>query len=78
MVVNLSYGIFAGPHDGTSPVEEMIEKLIALSAVQGVELRVVLPRRGNSYLERTHAQVTQGLFATNNQIVSLNWQVPPD
>ena len=77
IVVNLSYGIFAGPHDGTSPIEMMIEKLIALSAAKGIELRVVLPA-GNSYLERTHAQVECALFAKGNGAVSLNWRVPPD
>jgi hypothetical protein len=76
VVVNLSYGIFAGPHDGTSPIERMIERLIALSAAHGVELRVVLPA-GNSYLERTHAQVSCALLKKNNQ-VTLNWRAPPD
>ena len=61
MVVNLSYGFFAGPHDGTSPIEDMFEKLIALAAALGVTLRIMLPA-GNSYLSRTHAEAPKAMF----------------
>lgn len=74
VVINLSYGYFAGPHDGTSAFEEAIESLIAQCAALGVTLRVVLPA-GNSYLLRTHAQVS---FQNIGQVVSLNWRVLPD
>ena len=74
VVINLSYGYFAGPHDGTSAFEEAIELLIVLSTALGVTLSVVLPA-GNSYLLRTHAQVS---FEKIGQVVLLNWRVLPD
>jgi hypothetical protein len=80
VVINLSYGIFAGPHDGTSPIEQMFEKIIALAAGLGVELRLVLPA-GNSFLSRAHSQARKEMFVEDESGVprlSLNWRVPPD
>ena len=80
VVVNLSYGFFAGPHDGTSPIEDMFEKLIALATALGVTLRITLPA-GNSYLSRTHAEAPKAMFvagAGGNRTLSLNWRVLPD
>ena len=71
VVINLSYGRLAGPHDGTADLELAIEALVALS---GGRLHVVLPA-GNSYLSRTHAQVT---FAADNDARELYWRVLPD
>ncbi len=33
VVINLSYGRIAGPHDGTSPLEDAIETLVAQAAI---------------------------------------------
>ena len=78
VVINLSYGYFCGPHDGTSCIEDMIDRIVARSQRRGIELRVVLPA-GNSYLLRTHAQVSFGLDdETKDEVISLNWRVPPD
>ena len=52
VVVNLSYGTIAGPHDGTALLEAAIDQLIASRATP---LRVVLPA-GNHYLARCHAR----------------------
>jgi hypothetical protein len=71
VVINLSYGRLEGPHDGTADLELAIEFLVAIS---GGRLRVVLPA-GNSYLSRTHAQVT---FASDNEAEELRWRVLPD
>jgi len=74
VVVNLSYGRFEGPHDGTSDLELALEQFIQQSAARGVHLRVVLPA-GNSYLLRTHAQVE---FHERDQSKLLRWRVLPD
>jgi hypothetical protein len=78
VVINLSYGYFAGPHDGTSHFEVMIDRIIDHCKHRGIELRVTLPV-GNSYILRTHAQVQFGL---NNELESevacLHWRVLPD
>jgi hypothetical protein len=71
VVINLSYGRFEGPHDGTADLELGIKFLVALT---GGRLRVVLPA-GNSFLSRTHAQVT---FDGDHDPKRLNWRVLPD
>src|SRR5262249_30197047 len=74
VVINLSYGTIAGPHDGPSPIEEPVGTLVTQSAARGVPLRVVLPA-GNSYLSRCHAQVQ---FRRRNTSTTLDWRVLPD
>lgn len=75
VVINLSYGTIAGPHDGTSQLEEAIEQLVSS---RSAPLRVVLPA-GNHYLARCHAHVDlpQRLEATP-PIEILRWRVQPD
>ncbi len=53
VVVNLSFGTFAGPHDGTSFLERAIDEICALRP----RLKVVLPA-GNSRNEDCHAQLS--------------------
>jgi hypothetical protein len=74
VVINFSYGKIAGPHDGTSEIERMIEDHIARAAARGVTLRVVLPA-GNNYLARCHAQLT---FDRPGRSHSLRWRIQPD
>jgi hypothetical protein len=74
VVINLSYGRFAGPHDGTSWLERKIDELVLASASRGVDLRVVLPA-GNSYLARFHAEIS---FRRAGQRATLEWRVQPD
>ena len=75
IVVNLSYGTIAGPHDGTSLLEQAIDQLMASRATP---LRVVLPA-GNHYLARCHARfgmaAAQPLF---HPVEPLQWRVQPD
>jgi hypothetical protein len=71
IVINLSYGRLAGPHDGTDLIELAIQAVVAAS---GGRVRVVLPA-GNSYLLRTHAQVT---FAADGERQELPWRAHPD
>ena len=74
VVINLSYGNFAGPHDGTARLEAAMDDLVQKSAKRGFPLRIILPA-GNSYLLRTHAQVS---FATHRAAASLEWRILPD
>jgi len=71
VVVNLSYGKIAGPHDGTELLESAIDQLIAS---RPTPLRVVLPA-GNHYLARCH---TCFELRTADQIETLQWRVQPD
>lgn len=71
VVINLSFGNIAGPHDGTSVLEQFIEN--RLQAHPG-RLRVVLPS-GNSHLSRCYAGVQ---FAAIGEVVELPWRVQPD
>ena len=59
VVINLSYGSFAGPHDGSSLLEQALDELIA---GQGGRLAIVLGA-GNSRLADCHVrrQVRPGL-----------------
>jgi Subtilase family len=58
VVVNLSYGALAGPHDGTTLLEEAMDDL---RTTDSRFLSIVLPA-GNGYDSRTHACV----LATND------------
>ncbi|HKW80638.1 MAG TPA: hypothetical protein VJQ49_06495 [Casimicrobiaceae bacterium] len=73
IVVNLSYGTIAGPHDGTSPLEQAIDEMITARATP---LRVVLPA-GNHYLARCHARFSMPA-APPPRVETLRWRVQPD
>jgi hypothetical protein len=74
VVVNLSYGTIAGPHDGTALLEAAIDQLIAARAVP---LRVVLPA-GNHYLARCHARFDMPSRPLRPAVQHLEWRVQPD
>ncbi len=69
VVVNLSFGTYAGPHDGTSFLERAIDELCQIRP----RLKVVLPA-GNSANEDCHAR----LALKNGVTESLNLAVMPD
>lgn len=69
LVVNLSYGTHAGPHDGTSLFEVGLQSLLNCYP----NLHVVLPA-GNSHLLKTHS----GAFVPGKCSTSLRWMVLPD
>ena len=71
VVVNISWGTLAGPHDGTSVLEAAIEQLIALRGPE--HLQVFVPA-GNGYQDRTHANKT----LAPGESVELSWHVQPD
>jgi hypothetical protein len=69
VVVNLSYGHHAGPHDGTSMFEQGVEELLERHPL----LHVVVAA-GNSHLARCHARSA----VPPGQTRRLNWRVLPD
>jgi len=74
VVLNISYGIFAGPHDGSHVLERAIDYRISSSAGTNLPLRVVLPA-GNNHQGRHHAVLT---FAGAGVVEELPWRVHPD
>lgn len=75
IVVNLSYGMIAGPHDGTSILEKAIDELIELRQHNAkAALRVVLPS-GNSRLSRCHAKFD---LSGAGKEQALAWRLLPD
>lgn len=71
VVVNLSYGTMAGPHDGQTILEQAIDDLVALR--QG-RLWVVVPA-GNSREARCHAMVK---LNPSKSTAKLRWKLLPD
>lgn len=75
VVVNLSYGTIAGPHDGTGELAAAIDELIA---TRGTPLNVVLPA-GNHYLARCHAHLEMPQHTkSHTPHTHLTWRVQPD
>lgn len=70
VVVNISWGTLAGPHDGSSILEAAMDQLIDL---RDGHLQIAVPA-GNAYQSRTHANVT----LQPGQSLPLNWRVQPD
>ena len=70
VVVNISYGFIAGPHDGSSILEAAIDQMIAL---RPQPFAVVLPA-GNSHVARCHARLQLAPLARQ----TLPWRLQPD
>ncbi len=70
LVVNISWGTLAGPHDGSSILEAAMDQLIDLCDGR---LQVTVPA-GNAYQSRTHANDTLAPGAS----LPLHWRVQPD
>ncbi|MDM7950442.1 hypothetical protein [Hydrogenophaga sp.] len=70
LVVNISWGTLAGPHDGSSILEAAMDQAIELL---GGKLQITVPA-GNAYQSRTHAnaELKPGACET------LHWRVQPD
>lgn len=73
VVFNFSYGNFAGPHDGTGAITQLIEREMRRFPKQ--EKRILLPA-GNGNLSRTHARVT--FDKSQPDEVTLRMMVLPD
>lgn len=69
-VVNLSYGSYCGPHDGSSIVERALDELLA-----GHEERLALViAAGNALDQGVHAQA----YVRSNETEGLVWENSPD
>lgn len=68
VVVNLSLGTHAGPHDGSTPVEQWFDRLLETPG------RAIVIAAGNSRNVRGH---TRGLV-TNAAPKSFTWQIRPN
>lgn len=76
VVVNVSYGNLAGPHDGTSILEAAIDNLI-LNRRMKAPIDVVLPA-GNGYLAACHAQFSLKPTGAQGSTQRLTWRIQPD
>ena len=75
VVINFSYGMVGGPHDGTSELEMAVDALVEWRrTVKNAPTAVVLPS-GNSYLSRCHTKIE---FDAPGDEVELPWRIPPD
>jgi hypothetical protein len=71
IVVNVSWGTLAGPHDGSTILERGIDNQIAANPPG--RLRVVVPA-GNGFQSRTHAHLSLKPLESR----TLRWHVPAD
>lgn len=75
VVINFSYGMVGGPHDGTSELEMAVDAIAEWRrTVRKAPTAVVLPS-GNSYLSRCHARIE---FEKPGDEIELPWRIPPD
>ncbi|MFO1110412.1 MAG: S8 family serine peptidase [Bradyrhizobium sp.] len=77
LVINLSYGTIAGPHDGSGVLEAAIDQWIA-NREAAAPLRVVFPA-GNHYLARCHGHFKLPHASPGHHpSKELRWRVQPD
>ncbi len=80
VVINLSFGNIAGPHDGTSWIERIIDGLLETWRKFVGPMELVLPS-GNSHLSRCHAKFkfsASRSASAPRATVRLPWRVLPD
>lgn len=75
LVINLSFGVTGGPHDGNLAIEAAIQELIAARRKTDAPTALVMPS-GNVFLDGTHAVLTERHFASDNS-ARLTWLLPP-
>lgn len=73
LVISLSYGLIAGPHDGSDLFEQAVDTLLASCPPKFGRVELLLPS-GNSHLSRCHAL----LRLPADQARTLRWRVLPD
>ena len=71
IVVNISYGSYVGPHDGSSIAEKAFDALI--DEMKTVDLHIVFPS-GNSRQKRCHSRTRLAPGDTT----TLRWRILPD
>src|SRR5262245_6432086 len=78
VVINLSYGMLAGPHDGTSHLECAIDDIASFwEHATGAKVSVVIPS-GNNHLSRIHACIEKHHFDRGKGYADLPWRILPD
>ena len=92
LVVNLSYGWSAGPHDGRSPVERGMQDLLERRNARVAPTAIVVPT-GNTFEADLHASLTAKDFGSlavpdgpdapdapdaSERTVSVGWRLQPD
>jgi hypothetical protein len=73
LVINFSFGNFAGPHDGTSLIERYIEAALKIAKPLNSNCQFVLPA-GNGNQSRSHAKIK---LTDAEPGKTLNWRVQP-
>jgi hypothetical protein len=73
VVINFSYGRLEGPHDGSARSRSSSNGITGIVRSMGFPVRFVLPA-GNSFLARTHAQMT---FTCRQPGQKINWHSCP-
>ncbi len=71
-VINLSYGVQAGPKNGQAFLEREVARLIAARNAAGIVTRLVLPA-GNSYRDKSRAEMD----VANGAKGCVTWKVLP-
>lgn len=83
VVITMSYGFIAGPHDGTTRLEKAIDlRLEAYRKKHDVQAELVLSA-GNSHLSRCHARfafedIAAAESLSTKKSVLLEWRILPD
>ena len=73
LVINFSYGLSAGPKDGTHPLELALNELISYRNREYAATCLVVPA-GNNYLTRTTARMN----LARGKPQSIDWVILPD
>lgn len=78
VIINFSFGIAGGPHDGQHFIERAFEALMEDHKAHefGGDVHAVIPS-GNLFLARGHAAVSSASSSTPTQL-QLPWRVQPD
>ena len=75
IIINISYGAIAGPHDGTSIIEQAMADLVRDSGRKGmVDATWICLAVGNSARARAYAR----LSLRPGECKSIAWRIPPD
>ncbi len=72
VVINLSYGLQAGPKDGKMLIEKVIDEANRRAESEGRVIRIVLPT-GNDLLSEGSARMT-----LNREAKTLDWRIRPE
>lgn len=74
LVINFSFGNYAGPHDGTGAIEKKIGGALSKASHEKIKCEFVLPA-GNGNESRCHARIEIGGGQSREK--SLDWRVQP-